>query len=133
MEDCNMSNHKTQVVLSFDTPEEAAEFLTLYSEGAPTPEAEPEKPAKPDKKAAKPKAKPKAKKDTPPDDEDGEATLDSLKTVFQALVKGGKRDEALELLAKYKVKKIHEVAEEDMAAIQEDAQALLEAEDDPFG
>ena len=121
-----------KVSITFDSLEEALTYGISFNPPGEVA-AKAEKPA-PKKAAKKPAA---AKKEESPAEEetDEEASLDTLKVVFQALVKGGKREEALELLKKYKVKKIHEVAEEDMPAMQADAQALLDddAEADPFG
>jgi hypothetical protein len=118
-----------KISVIFDSIEEAADYgfgFNTVGETAQAPTQEKEKAAKPDKKPAKPE-----KVVAPAAEETGdEATLDSLKDVFQKLVKGGKRDGALELLKKYKVKKIHEVAEEDMESMQNDAMELLDAEDE---
>ena len=124
-----------KISVIFDSMEEALEYGFSFNPAGEAATPTPEKSEKP-AKAAKPKAKAKVE-DTPAEKTEGGADLDSLKDVFQKLVKSGKRDGALELLKKYKIKKIHEVAEEDMEAMQEDAQALLDApeeeDDDDLG
>lgn len=117
---------KVSITYEFDSIEEAAASLAT-EEVVPTPE-------KPAKAAKKPAKTTKKKPTSEPEVEDtaGEIDLDGLRAVFQELVKGGKRPEALELLKKYKIAKIHEVDPDDMEAMYEDAVELRDAEEDPL-
>ena len=123
---------KVSITFEFDSEEEAAAALADGIGGVAQPAA-PAKPDKPKKAAKKPaKAAKKEPEPGPEDDEDG-VTIDTLRETFQALVKVGKRPDALKLLKKYGVSKIHEVSEDDMAAMYNDAIALAgetEEEDD---
>jgi len=122
-----------KISVIFDSLEEAQAFginiATPEDNSGKVAETE-SKPKAKAKPKTKPKAKPKAKpkKEEVQDEEEG-ITLDDLRTVFQGLVKDGKRPEALALLKKYGVGKIHEVEEEDMEGLYNDALKLAEGEE----
>ena len=103
-----------EAFLSFLVAGEAGEAVNKALPAAkPTAEPKPPKAAKP-KPAAEPKAAPAPAPKTDMDEQD-EILEDTVGNVVSRLIKGGKRDNAVALLKKYKATSVSGVKEKDVA------------------
>ena len=111
-----------EAYLSFLVAGEAGEAVNKALPAA-KPTAEPKPAAKP-KPAAEPKAAPAPAPKTDMDEQD-EILEDTVGNVVSRLIKGGKRDNAVALLKKYKATSVSSLDEKHYAAFLEEADALL--------
>ena len=116
-----------EAYLSFLVAGEAGEAVNKALPAAkPTAEPKPPKAAKP-KPAAEPKAAPAPAPKTDMDEQD-EILEDTVGNVVSRLIKGGKRDNAVALLKKYKATSVSGVKEKDVAAFIAEGLSELHSE-----
>ena len=114
-----------EAFLSFLVAGEAGEAVNKALPAA-KPTAEPKPAAKP-KPAAEPKAAPAPAPKTDMDEQD-EILEDTVGNVVSRLIKGGKRDNAVALLKKYKATSVSGVKEKDVAAFIAEGLSELHSE-----